>query len=339
MFKLDVENQQLKALTGISLEGAGYKERADLQKFILNSSSDFFSELGLEVFVVGEEICPSQTFQDRIDLLAFDPEGKAIIVELKRGNNRWHLAQALSYAGMIADWGFDRIRDQVSPDRRQEFDEFLQVEADEVNRSQKIILIAEDYDFEVLVAAKWLCESFGVDIVCCQIALSADSQGVQYLSCVQIYPPKAIEDLAIQRGRARAAAVSERKTLEAKLARCENPAVKDFFEAAGLGARMNIRKDSLAYPQTGTIRWYVEPRASRASVYQAGRFDNDVEFWRTMLAEKDSIKLLQRGLRFSLRTPPDFDNFKNATNAASSTYQWAKPGTAGESTDFVPGPL
>ena len=53
---------------------------------------------------------PPQTVQDRIDLLGIDSEGTSVIVELKRGSNKLQLLQAISYAGMVARWGWEEFR-------------------------------------------------------------------------------------------------------------------------------------------------------------------------------------------------------------------------------------
>lgn len=70
----------------------------------IKSSEEFFTEIGEDVFVVGKEVAPSQTVQDRIDLLGIDSEGTSVIVELRRGSNKLQMLQAITYAGMVARW-------------------------------------------------------------------------------------------------------------------------------------------------------------------------------------------------------------------------------------------
>jgi hypothetical protein len=104
MLRIDRKNQGFTLLETPSLAEVSISERYDLQEFISNSPDAFFQELGLELFLIGKEIMPSKSVQDRIDLLAVDKEGSIVVIELKRGNNKLQLLQAISYAGMISQW-------------------------------------------------------------------------------------------------------------------------------------------------------------------------------------------------------------------------------------------
>jgi len=102
MLKIDRENHSLTPLEKPTLSEAAVRERYDLQEFICNSPDVFFVELGQELFLIGSELQPSETVQDRIDILAIDREGTVVVVELKRGNHKLQLMQAISYAAMVA---------------------------------------------------------------------------------------------------------------------------------------------------------------------------------------------------------------------------------------------
>ena len=84
-------------------------ERSDLQKMILSSPESFFKEMGESLKLLGEEVRPSEFIANRIDLLAIDPDGTVVVIELKRDKDRYQLLQALSCAGMIAKWKPDDL--------------------------------------------------------------------------------------------------------------------------------------------------------------------------------------------------------------------------------------
>src|SRR5262245_54238200 len=104
MLKIDRTAKMFSTLEALKLAEVAITERHDLQEYICNSPTEFFKELGQDLFVIGKEIQPSDDVQDRIDVLALDREGNAVVVELKRGNNKLQMFQAVSYAGMVASW-------------------------------------------------------------------------------------------------------------------------------------------------------------------------------------------------------------------------------------------
>ena len=161
MLRIDRQNQSFSSLETSTLTEASITERYDLQEFISNSPEDFFREFGLELFLIGKEIEPSKNVQDRIDLLAVDKEGECVVVELKRGNNKLQMLQAISYAGMIAQWEPDDFLKLLDDEQQEALTDFLEVDRNDINRRQRIMLIAEAYDYALLIGAEWLSEAAG----------------------------------------------------------------------------------------------------------------------------------------------------------------------------------
>ena len=104
MVKISRDDKRLSRLKTPTLSDIEFLERYDLQKCIFNSPDAFCEEIGQDLMMIDEEVRPSNTVDDRIDLLAIDRDGTAVVLELKRGSHKLQLFQAISYAGMIAQW-------------------------------------------------------------------------------------------------------------------------------------------------------------------------------------------------------------------------------------------
>jgi RecB family endonuclease NucS len=95
VLRVDRQKRTLRRLGERAITDAGYRERDDLQRMIRSSPDAFFDEMGEKLLLVGEEVRPADFVDDRIDLLALDQNGAAVIIELKRSSNKLQLLQAL----------------------------------------------------------------------------------------------------------------------------------------------------------------------------------------------------------------------------------------------------
>ena len=57
----------------------------------------------------------------------------------------------------------------------EEIEEFLLEDIAELTAAQRVVLLADDFQYEVLVTAEWLTEKYDVDIRCYRFSLSADN--------------------------------------------------------------------------------------------------------------------------------------------------------------------
>jgi hypothetical protein len=328
MLRIDRKSQGFTLLETPSLAEVSISERYDLQEFISNSPDAFFKELGLELFLVGKEIMPSKSVQDRIDLLAVDKEGNIVVVELKRGNNKLQLLQAISYAGMISQWSAEEFLGLLGQDRQEALADFLEVDLEDVNRAQRIVLIAEEFDYALLVGTEWLSKNYSVDVMCCRISVAKDvGSGTEYLVCSSVYPARELFQEAAPRGqRSTMTTMIKWSDWTAALAEVSNAALVEFFQSELSENRESyLRKRILHYRIDGKRRWFVAARQTRAYVWQHGRFENDIEYWKQGLSEQATVKPVKRGrcLSFFLETRDDFQFLHEATSSGLLKTVWS----------------
>lgn len=331
MLKIDRTNRTFTSLPSPSFREAGVLERQDLQACIINSSAAFFAELGLDLFLIGQEVCPSDDVDDRIDVLCVDREGAAVVVELKRGENKLQMLQAISYAGMVARWSPDRFEELITPDAWEQLVEFLEVDTAELNRVQRIVLVAEGFDYALLSGADWLTEQHGVDLRCCSVSLAVDQDTeTEYLACASVYPPPALTDQATARGRrSNRTRPSRWKDWEAALEAIQNEAIRDYVARELSSGRENgLRRRTLHYLWQNKRRWKLHCRSDRAYVWQKGRFDGDESFWAERLGADASVEPKKGGaaLRFYLRDQGDLDAFHAAVVTRPQAMAWRANG-------------
>jgi hypothetical protein len=320
MLRIDKNAKKLVRLTKSALADADHWER-QLQAMICAEPDAFCDEIGERLWVVGQEIRPSDAIPDRIDILAIDEQGGAVVIELKRGSHKLQLLQAVSYAGMISRWPSDRFVENLATNYSQSLDEarsaiedHIGSEISSINHAQRILLIAEDFDPALLIAAEWLHESFNVDIRCYRLQLSQES-GNDYLTCTCVYPP--IEIATLKRG-------AENKSGQAQspwpdwntaLSGMENSELRKYF-AAELAKHQENRLSTgeIIYRLQGKRRFWLRCTTKYGYVYQWPRFEDDIEYWRKKLSEPNHIRATRKGqaLRFHLVTAADFAAFANA---------------------------
>jgi hypothetical protein len=321
MLQIDRKQKAFSRLAPRALADAGLLERYDIQRMIVQSADAFFAEMGELLKLIREEARPAEFVSDRIDLLAVDADGAGVVIELKRDSHKLHLLQAIAYAGMVAKWPMDRFIDEfaeaTSKSRDEaitELEEFLeQGDVAAINQSQRVILLAEEFDYEVLVTAEWLYGQYEVDIRCYRLSL-ATSGDQEFLTCVRLYPPPELTDYAKRRGPGPQAR-GQFPDWNAALAIIENAALANFVRAE-LATNRESRpaRASLRYRVNGKLRYRMWARKQFATVIQNGRFEGDEDYWKTRLSPDAQLRSRRQGsdLRFRLRTEEDFRNFKTA---------------------------
>ena len=330
MLKIDRNRRSFVQLDTPSLAAAAVSERYDLQEYISNSPEAFFGELGQDLFLLGKEVPLSTTVPDRLDLLAVDRQGRLVVTELKRGSHKLQHLQAISYAAMISSWSPDDILGMLSEDRQAALEDFLEEGTEGLNRQQRIILVAEAYDYALLASVEWLSERYGLDILCCRIALARDEQTAsEYLVCTNVYPTPELASEAAVRGRTRNGGQQSTEMRwgdwESALSDITNEALAAFFrQELAAGCDSYLRKRCLRYHAAGRRRWHVDARKTCAYVWQTGRFVGDVEFWQDRLSTPDIVQAVKRNtcLRFWLHSAEDFEAFRSAIAREILSVEW-----------------
>ena len=100
MLRIDKTANKLVRLPKTALAESHWERK--LQAMICEAPDAFCEEIGESLWVIGQEVRPSDSVPDRIDILAVDEAGGAVVIELKRGTHKLQLLQALSYAGMVS---------------------------------------------------------------------------------------------------------------------------------------------------------------------------------------------------------------------------------------------
>jgi hypothetical protein len=325
MLRIDKGQKTLIALERKTMRESGYWERRDIQDMICRSPEAFCEELGEYMRIVGSEVEPTDVVQDRIDLLGVDPDGAAVIIEIKRDSHKLQLLQALSYAGMIAKWEPKRFverllqfnnKQQTFEQTKEELEEILEDgDIENINRNQRIVLLAEEFDYEVLVTAEWLTDRYDVDIRCYRAALAKNGDD-HFLTCTRTYPPPELTELALQRRRKKEVG-PETTDWGNALKSIENAAVAKFFQEELRNGRSNNPKyKAIRFSVGGRRRFVMYAKRGWARLWQSARFDGDIEFWKSRFGERCRATAISEGrsLRFAMFDESDFDKFKKAVS-------------------------
>lgn len=208
MYRVDLKTKSLIPLKATAFSEQSLRERFDIQEWIEKSPEI----LGEELLVIGKEvILPSGK---RLDLLCVDRKGHIAVVELKRDDSgssvEW---QAIKYASYCSKLLPEEIHRQYGTylgksegEAEQAIAEFIDADVDALNAEQRIILVAREFNSEVLSAVLWLRE-YGLDIQCTRLAPYIDSDNELFIKPETIIPlPEAKDYIERKEFKQRAAA-------------------------------------------------------------------------------------------------------------------------------------
>ena len=240
-------DESLEEIPGTTFAREQMSERGDLQR-LLRDTPDAFGE---DLLIVAEEYGSFEDSRRRIDLLALDPEGRIVVIELKRTEDGGHMdLQAVRYAAMVSTMTFDQLVDAhrnyigtraLGVEAAAQIEGFLGVSDDEepeVNADPpRIILASGDFSKELTTSVLWLNE-VGLDIRCVRLRLYRVGDDL-LLDATQVLPLPEAEDYVVR--------VRERQA-ERRAARDRREGTALILSREGAiapGTRIAFRKQSL----------------------------------------------------------------------------------------------
>lgn len=311
----------------------------EIHAALRRSPEAFLADLGEDFILIGEDLAPADFIRERIDFLALDRGGAMTVIQFPPAEGRNQLQQALAFCSMVRQWDLRAILHEITLHSRSQpaaverrIGEFLEVAPDRVNRTQRVILVADTFEYDVLITARWLHEAHGIDIRCFRAEI-IDQRGERFVALDRIYPsdrpgadpaaavddPSGLAPRAPTTGRIpaprRGDSPSSWSNWDAAMSRTKNRAAVEFFRREIMaGTECHIEYRGLVYRRDGHRAWSVKAGRQRCRVRQHGRFDGDLSFWRRALGDDIDLTVHSggRSLRFYLTFDEQFDRFKSA---------------------------
>lgn len=221
IFSVNQDAEILQHLPEQELSQLDILEREDLEEWAIGEPRI----LGEELLVITAEFDKFEDLYDRLDIMALDPEGNLVVVELKRDKaDRTTDLQAIKYASYCAnltaeqlqqeyrDFWTERTGDTITPeDVGHEFLEYLDDDVPnedpytdegwanfELDNRPRLLLAAGSFGKEVTSPVVWLLEEFGMDITCTRIE-AHEHQGRVILNSQQVIPVPEAEEYMTRR--------------------------------------------------------------------------------------------------------------------------------------------
>ena len=205
LFRVDPQSRESERIEEVDFARLGFQERRDIQEWVAANPGI----LGEDLLVIGKEFSGFDRTDERLDLLAVDPDGKLVVIELKRddtgANAHW---QAIKYASYLRRATAEQIvgmlavyKNVSQEDSWEDLVKHLgSDDLNALNNAQRIILASHRFAPEVTSAALWLnSKANGEDLITC-ITLTPyrdANTGSLYIQATTIIPVPGEEDYVI----------------------------------------------------------------------------------------------------------------------------------------------
>jgi len=187
MLQIEKGSGKLLSVPRLGLRTQPLGPEYDLAQVITASPEEFFSEIDERLFLIGANIGPHRGASSpqgavRADLLALDLNGRAVAVIVETDRKPSCFARALLCSEWLAAWRPQDFLQGLSEEDAARLREFLLAGIGQLNRDQRLILVAEGHSNEILWAAHSLRKQCGIDITLLRATLAVDSgSGEHYL--------------------------------------------------------------------------------------------------------------------------------------------------------------
>lgn len=203
-----IDGSRIEPISNVAFSEQQLQER-DLESWI-QLNPDLLDE---PLMIIGRQVnVPG--INDRLDLLALDPSGNAVIIEIKRGTLSDPVdIQAMRYASYISRWSRRKLEElaeaflskSAGEDEESSFNEVFSEFADDtgadgipsLNGKQRIIIVGQKVQNRLGSVALWLREQ-GIDIKIIEMNSYKDPNGQGLILSPQvIIPPPSTEEFEV----------------------------------------------------------------------------------------------------------------------------------------------
>jgi len=264
----------------------------------------------------------------RLDLLFVDSDGMPIAVEVKLDRNaqaqREVIGQALDYLSDLTSLTVDELnkitggkleaslRALANEEEEDSFNRLWETVGTNLRAGKARLVVALDRAPPGLERIfRFLAEKSNLDVQLIVVQQYGDS--AKNIS-ERIFVPVTVVNVAPQE---RVGIRSDKRPVDWDdvITSVDNSSLANFIvQCKKREEKLSASIQRIVFPREGISKWRVEPRKTYAWVMQGGRFDNDLDFWRSRLSEPDRVTVHRNGkrLHFILETTTDFEFFLEA---------------------------
>lgn len=292
-----VNSDGVDSLESRTFESLDFKEK-DIEEWIIETPS----LLGGKLLIISSQHKKFDRTGDTPDILALDPEGKLVVIELKRDRaDSTTDLQALKYANYCSTISAEALQqeyrafwnerrsadDQLTPEEvGNEFREFLGDGIATVGEGYaeftlddrpRMLLLAGSFDPEITTPVVWLERAFGMDIACVELEAYHQDEDV-FISSMRVLPIEQAEEyMAKRREKERQQGGSTDRS----------------------GRAINVLLDAGLVEQDDIVMFNQEKLPDGAD----RQYNANDEFWRGRITGKtgrnNDVEWLENGLRYS----------------------------------------